>query len=377
MSRLQTLRMIACMLLMGVVAIAAYLFYQHSLYFCLFFSLMIMAGIIIYICQWQYKTTRMISRMIEGIRYADFSLSFSTQHKTRTEQRLAQEINNVVAEFRTRLSENEERYQYYETLLNTVDSSLLVVDSQCNIHWMNRAAMQDLCGYRIHSVRELALLNSDFPTIILSLQPGEIKTVRIHKGDIIQELAVTVSEYSAQHGTELRLVNLKNIHAVLEENEMEAWQKLIRVLTHEIMNCDLLSDMKKLFPNKNIQYIYKVENPETTLMLDRSQIEQVLINLLKNAGEACVEQIYPEVIISTHCDLEKHLFFLSVCDNGSGILPEVLDKIFVPFFTTKPTGSGIGLSLCKQIMNLHGGSISASSEIGKGSCFTLKFLCCG
>ena len=175
MSRLQTLRMIACMLLMGVVAIAAYLFYQHSLYFCLFFSLMIMAGIIIYICQWQYKTTRMISRMIEGIRYADFSLSFSTQHKTRTEQRLAQEINNVVAEFRTRLSENEERYQYYETLLNTVDSSLLVVDSQCNIHWMNRAAMQDLCGYRIHSVRELALLNSDFPTIILSLQPGEIK----------------------------------------------------------------------------------------------------------------------------------------------------------------------------------------------------------
>lgn len=104
----------------------------------------------------------MISRMIEGIRYADFSLSFSTQHKTRTEQRLAQEINNVVAEFRTRLSENEERYQYYETLLNTVDSSLLVVDSQCNIHWMNRAAMQDLCGYRIHSVRELALLNSDF-----------------------------------------------------------------------------------------------------------------------------------------------------------------------------------------------------------------------
>ena len=134
MSRLQTLRMIACMLLMGVVAIAAYLFYStFALFLSCFFRLMIMAGIIIYICQWQYKTTRMISRMIEGIRYADFSLSFSTQHKTRTEQRLAQEINNVVAEFRTRLSENEERYQYYETLLNTVDSSLLVVDSQCNI----------------------------------------------------------------------------------------------------------------------------------------------------------------------------------------------------------------------------------------------------
>jgi len=110
-------------------------------------------------------------------------------------------------------------------------------------------------------------------------------------------------------------------------------------------------------------------------MLDRSQIEQVLINLLKNASEACMEQAHPEVIITTHHDPEKQIFFLSVSDNGSGILPEVLDKIFVPFFTTKPTGSGIGLSLCKQIMNLHGGNISVNSEIGKGSCFTLKFLC--
>lgn len=441
MSRLQTLRMVACMLLMAVASIATYLFYQHSLYFCLLFSLIVIIAVMVYICQWQHRTTRMISRMIEGIRYSDFSLSFSTLHKTRAEQRLAQEINGVITEFRTQLSEKEERYQYYETLLNTVDSSLLVVDSRCNIHWMNRAAIQDLCGYRIHSVNELALLNPDFPDIILSLQPGEIKTVRIHKGDTMQELAATVTEYSARQGTELRLINLKNIHEVLEENEMEAWQKLIRVLTHEIMNSiapiislsetlseravqngmnekdysimlqgmqtihrrskgllgfvenyrklsrlsvpvlapvnigELLSDMKKLFPSKNIQYIYKVENPEMTLLLDRSQIEQVLINLLKNAGESCTEQARPEVNITTHHDPEKHLFFLAVSDNGSGILPEVLDKIFVPFFTTKPTGSGIGLSLCKQIMNLHGGSISASSEIGKGSCFTLKFLC--
>lgn len=441
MNCLHTLRIVICMLLMGVASIATYLFYQHALYFCLLFSLIMMTGIIIYICQRQHRTTRMVSRMIEGIRYSDFSLSFSTQHKTHAEQRLAEEINGVITEFRIRLSEQEERYQYYETLLNTVDSSLLVIDNRCDIHWMNRAAIQDLCGYRIHSVSELALLNPDFPTIILSLQPGEIKTVRIHKGDTMQELAATVTEYSTQQGVELRLVNLKNIHAVLEENEMEAWQKLIRVLTHEIMNSiapiislsetlseratqngmnekdysillqgmqtihrrskgllgfvenyrklsrlsvpvlapvnigELLGDMKKLFPSRIIQYIYVIEDTETTLMLDRSQIEQVVINLLKNASEACAEQTDPEVVIATHYDSDKHLFFLSVSDNGSGILPEVLDKIFVPFFTTKPTGSGIGLSLCKQIMNLHGGSISANSEIGKGSCFTLKFLC--
>ena len=377
-----------------------------------------MAGIIIYICQWQYKTTRMISRMIEGIRYADFSLSFSTQHKTRTEQRLAQEINNVVAEFRTRLSENEERYQYYETLLNTVDSSLLVVDSQCNIHWMNRAAMQDLCGYRIHSVRELALLNSDFPTIILSLQPGEIKTVRIHKGDIIQELAVTVSEYSAQHGTELRLVNLKNIHAVLEENEMEAWQKLIRVLTHEIMNTIApiisLSQTLSTYPDINekavrglriiqaqserllqftesfrhLSYLPKPEKklfsltatlqnlrellsgdfkesniiftltcePKTIYMKgDENQLSQVLLNLLKNSMQALEGK--EKGRISIHAQQDEHIS-IDIADNGPGIPPELQEKIFIPFFTTKSEGSGIGLSLCKQIIRLHDGHLT-------------------
>lgn len=440
MSRWQTARMVAFMLLLAVTSIAAYLFYEHALYFCLLFSLIVISGIIAYICQWQHRTTRMIARMIEGIRYSDFSLSFSTQHMTRSEQRLAQDINEVITEFRNRLSEKEERYQYYETLLGIVDSSLLVIDSMQNIQWMNRAATQDLCGYRIHSLNELTMLNADFPSLILLLQPGEIKTIRIHKGDAIQELVATVTEYFTRQGAELRLVNLKNIRAVLEENEMEAWQKLIRVLTHEIMNSiapiislsetlseratqngmndkdygimlqglqtihrrskgllgfvdnyrklsrlpaptlapvcigELLNDMQKLFHDKETHYVYRIENPETNLMLDRSQIEQVLINLLKNAGEACMEQIQPVIIITTHNDSEKQQFILTVNDNGSGILPEVLDKIFVPFFTTKPTGSGIGLSLCKQIMNLHGGSISANSEIGKGSCFTLKFI---
>ncbi|MBR6538534.1 MAG: ATP-binding protein, partial [Bacteroides sp.] len=80
-------------------------------------------------------------------------------------------------------------------------------------------------------------------------------------------------------------------------------------------------------------------------------------------------------VITTRYQQEKNLFSISVTDNGHGILPEVQDKIFVPFFTTKQRGSGIGLSLCKQIMTLHGGSISVKSEEGVGSTFTLKFFC--
>jgi signal transduction histidine kinase len=109
-------------------------------------------------------------------------------------------------------------------------------------------------------------------------------------------------------------------------------------------------------------------------MIDRSQMEQVLINLLKNAGEACMGQPNPKVVIETSYEKEKHIFRLSVKDNGCGILPEVQERIFIPFFTTKPTGSGIGLSLCKQIMSLHGGSIRVTSEKGKGSCFMLKLV---
>ena len=137
---------------------------------------------------------------------------------------------------------------------------------------------------------------------------------------------------------------------------------------------DLIGDIRKLFLSSSVRYIYRVEDENLKLMIDRSQIEQVLINLLKNAGEACAEQPDPEVIVETSYQAEKHILQLSVKDNGCGILPEVLDKIFIPFFITKPTGSGIGLSLCKQIMTLHGGSLRVTSEVGKGSCFTLKLL---
>ena len=302
---------------------------------------------------------------------------------------------------------------------------------------MNRAGVQDLCGHAIHQLEELSSLNPDFPIILASLQPGEVKVVRIYKEEFMQDMAVTVTEYSTMTA-DLRLINLKNIRSILEENEMEAWQKLVRVLTHEIMNSitpiislsdtlceraiqqgmdeenlmlqglktihrrsnglmnfvenyrklsrlaspvlapvrvgDLLGDIKKLFFSSKVRYIYKVEDEDLKLMIDRSQMEQVLINLLKNAGEACMEQENPEVVVETSYQAEKHIFRLSVTDNGCGILPDVLERIFIPFFTTKPTGSGIGLSLCKQILTLHGGSIRVSSEEGKGSCFTLKLV---
>jgi len=223
----------------------------------------------------------------------------------------------------------------------------------------------------------------------------------------------------------------------MEANEMESWQKLIRVMGHEIMNSitpiislsetlgsrtvdeksyaymqqgvqiihkrskgllefvenyrrltriplpkkekvelgTLLRDLKNLFPDNFIHIL--PPSSEIYLQADRVQIEQVLINLVRNAREACNavewdECIGPRIEVSVSHHPEWRVA-ISVADNGEGILPEVLDKIFVPFFTTKEGGSGIGLSLCRQIMHLHGGSITATSTPGTGTCFILLF----
>ena len=262
---------------------------------------------------------------------------------------------------------------------------------------------------------------------------NDIPIIRIEQNSTVLEMAISCTKFVTQ-GKEQQIISLKNIHSVLERNEMEAWQKLIRVLTHEIMNSitpiislsetlsergipkllgekeysimlqamqtihrrskgllefvenyrrltriptpvctkvsitELCMDLKKLFPEEYIHF----EMPASDLFLyaDRAQIEQVLINLLKNARETCERKIDKEIQIK-FCSKDNPT--LTISDNGEGILTDVLDKIFVPFFTTKTSGSGIGLSLCKQIMTLHDGSINVKSEIGKGSCFILTF----
>ena len=432
-----SLRIVLLMLLLGITSVSAYLFAVHQLYFCLLFSVLIIVGIVVAVVYLHKQTTQKLTRMVEAIRYGDFSLNFSKNQGEQWETQLVEDINAVMANLRNELAQKEERHQYYETLLQTVDSCLLVVNKQGQILWMNQSAEQQLCGYRIHLLAELDSLNKDFANTLHSLRPGEVKVIRIYRKDLMQDMAVTVTDYSTT-GALLRLINLRNIRSVLEENEMEAWQKLVRVLTHEIMNSiapiislsdtlseraqqngmnekdygvmlqgmqtihrrskgllefvknyrklsrlaspilapvrvgDLLNDIQKLFPASGGRYVYKIEDKDLQLMVDRSQMEQVLINLLKNASEACAENPRAEICVATSYSAENQIFQLSVTDNGCGILPDVLDKIFIPFFTTKPTGSGIGLTLCKQIVALHGGSLQATSDLGKGSCFVLK-----
>jgi signal transduction histidine kinase len=249
-------------------------------------------------------------------------------------------------------------------------------------------------------------------------------------------------------GENVKLVSIQNIQSELEEKEMEAWQNLVRVLTHEIMNSvtpisslagTIESELKHHFDEKTpvlspeelkdihlslqtiskrseglirfvkefrsltnipkpkptvimtralleeIWMLHKMELTEKgiqlaidvypedlTILADKGMIEQVLINLVKNAIQSFDEQTDRKITLRAFVS-EKSRPVILVKDNGTGIDPDAIDKIFIPFFTTKKSGSGIGLSLSRQIMRQHQGTLNVKSEAGKGTEFFLRF----
>ncbi len=136
----------------------------------------------------------------------------------------------------------------------------------------------------------------------------------------------------------------------------------------ESLFSDIETFWKKEFKNQNIFFSYYIENDELELMADKSQIEQIIINLIKNSIEAKCKQITLTASNSNSNNVQ-----IKIIDNGKGIQHEIIDEIFLPFYTTKEQGSGIGLSLARQIMQLHRGSIFVESITGLKTTFTLKF----
>lgn len=387
-------------------------------------------------------------QLIEAIRTRDFSLQYSLDHLRGEERNLAEQINEVVNEFRETTLLQEAKYQYFGTMLDTINAFLIVADEQGKVHWMNRAAVDGLCGFSIHHLHDLQVLDGALPEMMMQLKPGLQKLVQLETKT--NEVAVGKKALDAgnQHagkadfvlsvvnffnkGFAYRLYTLQNVQPVIQKNETDAQQQLVRVLTHEIMNSltpiisladtlcegveqdtlehddllmalqainrrsngllqfvenyrklqriskpqfedvrigDLVADLQHLYPDSIFHY--EIENEDQRLLMDRSQIEQVLINLLKNAQEAVENEEIPYVRLTTHLSSNKRDFIISITDNGKGILPEVMKRIFVPFFTTKTSGSGIGLSICKQIVTLHGGTITASSKSGEKTTFSV------
>ncbi|MBS1577470.1 MAG: GHKL domain-containing protein, partial [Bacteroidetes bacterium] len=146
---------------------------------------------------------------------------------------------------------------------------------------------------------------------------------------------------------------------------------LTKVYVRDIFE-NLLQLMQPTLEQKNIDVETILKDPDLMIECDTSLLEQVMINLLVNAIDAVKEKQEPTIILSSYIAANRKTV-IKIADNGNGMPPEVVDKIFIPFFSTKKTGSGIGLSLCKQIMMLHKGNIQVQSEEGVGTAFLLQF----
>ena len=418
------IRVVLHILLIVLLSIGSYLLFQKQLWFSTTICMILLIITAVHLYRKQFKQIALLRRLTDGLRYNDMMQTFHPPFKNKIMNEWAEELSDTLKDFRGKLLAEEIKHQYYENLLNKVDTAVLVADKAGHIEWMNQAA-----------VTHLGQISQLPESLLKASATSDTPVIRIEQNNTVLEMAVSCTTFATQ-GREQQLISLKNIHSVLERNEMEAWQKLIRVLTHEIMNsitpiislsetlsergipsqpgekeysvmlqamqtihrrskgllefvenyrrltriptpirtqisvAELFTDLKKLFPEEEFQF--EAPSPELKLNADRTQIEQVLINLLKNAREACNRKLDKNIQVKVK-KLSTGNTALTISDNGEGILPDVLDKIFVPFFTTKTSGSGIGLSLCKQIMTLHEGSINVKSESGKGSKFILTF----
>ena len=395
------------------------------------------------------KTNRDIANFLNSIRFDDFSYTFTEAKVGASFDRLNKEFNSVIEKFREIRAEKEAQFHYLKTVVQHVGIGLVSFKTNGEVQLINSAAKKLLNVIPLRNLSDLNGLSEDLVRRIELLGNGERDLVKIDKKNQELQLAIAATVFKLRK-EEYKLVSFTNIQSELEEKEMEAWQNLIRVLTHEIMNSvtpisslastvddaivshitespnpqtvnnDDLEDMhlaiqtikrrseslikfvsdfrnmtriplpsrtkfpvhellehiqqlmKPDFEASKVEFKYVIEPDNISLNADREQIEQVIINLIKNAIQALEHEEGGKICIKAWLDALSRVY-IAVEDNGPGIEKEALERIFIPFFTTKKTGSGIGLSLSRQIMRQHKGNLSAESEIGEKTVFTLRF----
>ena len=395
------------------------------------------------------RTNRDLTSFLESIRFSEFTRSFQIEGMGNSFNELNKAFNDVINDFQKVRSEKEEHFHYLQSIVQNIDVSIIAYRKDGTVEMINKAAKK---LFQIHSLKNIKGLEQVSPELVntlLNISPGENTLVKVQDQDDILQLAIYATELKIKEKL-IILATINNIQNVLEEQETEAWQKLIRVLTHEIMNSitpiaslsstleimlkgiteegnvkedlDLDSVLEiqqalqtinkrstgllhfvntyrnltripkpnfKIFPVKElfnnihllmeeelaeskINFITKIDPDNLTVSADDQLIEQVIINLIRNSIHALDNRFNPTIELKAFYN-KRGRVTMQVADNGKGILPEVLDKVFIPFFTTKQSGSGIGLSLSRQILRLHNGTISAHSVPNQETVFTLTF----
>lgn len=397
-----------------------------------------------------YRSLSMIehefNQFIESVRYRDFSRYFNVVQAPQEVRFLRKGFNELNSIFKSISREKETQYLYLQKVLEMVSTGILSYEAESGeVTWMNESLKNMLALPYLKTIHGFSFRDESLYKEIISLKPGESKigTVNSKKNSFKILLSATAFQ---MNGKTFHFIAFQNINGALDETETKAWQQLLSVLTHEIMNSiapissladtiknrlaalsmdrsdhddplrditlgidtikrrsesllrfaeiyrnlnkiskpvlkvlyvrnlfeDLYHLMQPKLAQKNIELEIILKDPDLVIEADSNLIEQVLINLLVNAIEALKDKTDPNIILSAYIG-DNGKVIIKLADNGTGI-PEVLfDKIFVPFFSTKKMGSGIGLTLCKQIMLLHHGSIHVQSRENEGTSFMLHF----
>lgn len=403
---------------------------------------------IVYLIWYLQKINRDLIKFITALRYDDVSISFEKERKVDPYFKdLYQELNHIINDISTIRSDKESEHQYFQNTVKHINTGIIAFDETGKIEICNDAALALLNLKRLNNIAEIEETKIGLSDSIKNLKPGTTSLVKlIQQNDVIQ-LSIKSANFRIKNRS-IKLISLQNIKSEIDRGEVDAWQKLIRVLTHEIMNSvspikllsgsliemfeenniikpineldnktiedsvlglktirkrsDGLSNFVETYKNltqipkvkfsefqveqlfshintllkddlneKNIGFVVNCNPSNLDLNADERLIEQVLINLIKNASEALKNIENP--IINLSAMTNNDIVQITVSDNGPGISSDIVENIFIPFFTTKEKGSGIGLSLSRQIMHLHNGNISVKSVPNTETIFTLTF----
>ncbi|MDM1048780.1 sensor histidine kinase [Sphingobacterium hotanense] len=376
----------------------------------------------------------------EAVKYRDFTRRFVVKNNQSTEGKLYQAFNQINEIYKNISIDQALQHQYLNKVINMLDTAILFFHADTGkVIWVNDAFKSLFQVPHLGNISGLQRRNADLYEKTMQLKVGkqQMETTNSASGKI--KVLLQCSEFETQDG-QFRIVVYQNINEAIDETETKAWHKLLRVLTHEIMNSigpisslaetlhsrleqwegdQDIEDLKvgiftikrrsegllqfaksyrlinkvdqpqvaeillvQLFENiyqlleptllqKNIDVDIIIKNTRMVLLADINLVEQVLINLLLNAIEAVKDQEDPYISLS---GIESNgRIQIKIQDNGVGMSPEIQEQIFTPFFTTKKTGTGVGLTLSKQIMLMHNGNLLVDSQEGEGSVFTLQF----
>jgi nitrogen fixation/metabolism regulation signal transduction histidine kinase len=441
------LQVVLRIILITLSAVAAAYFFFAKQYIATTITTIILVAQTSSLIYFVNQTNRKIAYFFDAIKNEDFTLRFPEKLSMKSLEELNHSLNMLNTMIQDIYVKKQAQEQYYQEILRQADIGIFTINTKGHILYAN-PTVERILNYRpLNHVKQLNLIDNDLYALFKDLHPFENTIFKLGNERGKRELSLKCTPIMIEEQTVL-LVVVHDIHKELDDKETDSWVKLIRVLTHEIMNTitpitsisesvlnyfksgnkltepgnfsedqikntakgleviknqgtdlmsfvqsyrtflsvpephkelilalPLLEKIKLLLDEqkdlKKVEIEILVEPKGLELYLDEKQISQVLLNLGKNAQQS-LENLDKGSIRFIAGINKMNKRYIQVQDNGPGIEPELMDEIFVPFFTTKNTGTGIGLSLTKQIMRLHGGSITVSSN--ETTQFTLTFI---